>query len=86
MPTPQFHRTFTRRRRRRGAALSSPPAGRRTNVVDPAVVEPEREAAAEEETRSDASCALLQPTGTDPSDREAEDEVPALLTRRPRRR
>ena len=85
MPTPQFNRASTRRKRRRAHA---PPADIRARMVNPAGYQeppPSEEAIAKDAETSD-NCALLQRARAEDPDNCRDDEVPALLTRRPSRR
>jgi hypothetical protein len=95
MPTPQYHRASSRRRRRenrsstdraadprephtRGEADSRDPVVERTSDAKAS----RTDEAASETVQESESCALLQPARS--GDASATDEdVPALLTRRP---
>ena len=85
MPIPQFNRASSRRKRRR---TPSPIPDIRRRMVNPAGYQeppPSAEAVAKDAELSD-NCALLQRARAEDPDNCRDDEMPALLTRRPRRR
>jgi hypothetical protein len=70
MPTPQYHRASTRRRRRGNRSQTASDL----NTRSARIAHPE-----------DEDCALLHPAPDEP-DKVRDEPIPALLTRRPRRR